>query len=241
LTRKSVPEGGSLLEVVLSLLLLSLLVSAGWSFLAQHREVGQGVSHRAEGLETIRTLAWLLAEETRTSRPGLDWFSALGDSLPLRAFRGLALPDPEGWTANRVRVCFQGHRSPAPEKDSVLLLGPDGSWRALDLVDRVSRSDECVGMSGWGEEEWTLSGGVPGAILGRLYERGSYHLADGALRYRRGSGGRQPLTPENLQEGSFIDPAGRGGGVRWEVVLEGLTGIPGREVDPVLRTWRGGW
>ncbi len=33
-------------------------------------------------------------------------------------------------------------------------------------------------------------------VLARLFERGSYHVSGAALRYRRGRGGRQPLTPE---------------------------------------------
>ena len=33
-------------------------------------------------------------------------------------------------------------------------------------------------------------------VVARLFERGSYHLSDATLRYRRGASGRQPLTPE---------------------------------------------
>jgi hypothetical protein len=50
---------------------------------------------------------------------------------------------------------------------------------------------------GWSE----LSEGARPSLV-RLFESGEYHLADGALRYRRGGGGRQPLTPERLGLGS---------------------------------------
>ncbi len=45
---------------------------------------------------------------------------------------------------------------------------------------------------------WELDPPVPGAVIGRLFERGSYHLAAGAFRYRPGRGGRQPLTAQVL-------------------------------------------
>jgi hypothetical protein len=229
--------GFFLLEVVISLLLLSLLVSMGWIFFARQREVGRNVFRRASDLETVRTVAWLLGQETKAGRPGVDWVVGRDDSLSLRAFRGVAIMDEGSWVGNRVRVCFRGHRSPAPEKDSVLVMGPDGSWTALDLRDRVRLSSDCPGMVGWQEEVWTISEGRPGAILGRLYERGSYHLANGALRYERGDGGRQPLTPENLEVGSFLGPSSRGRGVRWELTLKDQVG---EETDAKPRTWRGG-
>ena len=46
-------------------------------------------------------------------------------------------------------------------------------------------------------------------ILLRFFETGSYHLGDDALRYRRGSGGRQPLTEPVLATAIFADHAGR--------------------------------
>jgi hypothetical protein len=35
-----------------------------------------------------------------------------------------------------------------------------------------------------------------------VFERGSYHLEDRAIRYRTGDGGRQPLSEERLESGS---------------------------------------
>ena len=240
MVRSEAERGALLVEVVLALLLLSFLVSLGWVFLAKHREVGLRVSRRAEALETIRTIGWVLGEETGPGWPEVDWAVASGDSLPLRAFRGLALLPAGSWSGRRARVCFRGHRAPAPEKDSVLLLGPDGSWSALDLEDRVHLSDQCPGMPGWEEEEWTLSQGRPGDLLARLFERGSYHLVNRALRYGRGPGGRQPLTPEILEEGRFLHPLPGGRRVRWEVVIEPAFDGPGPAGDPAPRTWRGG-
>ena len=233
-------KGAFLVEHVVAVLLLVLLVSMAWALLARHREVGRRLSHRASGLETIRTLGWVLGQETRSGRPGLDWEVVGSDSLSLRAFRGLALLDPDSWVGARVSVCFRGHRTPAPEKDSVLVLAPDGAWTKVDLRFRIRRPSGCEGIRGWEAEEWVLSEGEPGAVLGRLFERGSYHLSNEALRYMRGGGGRQPLTPEVLEEARFLGSGEGEGGVRWEVTLKGIPGDRGQRVDPASRKWRGG-
>jgi hypothetical protein len=198
------------------------------------------VAHRAEGLETIRTIAWLLPEEVSGGRAGRDWWIEHGDSLTLRAFRGLALIEGGPVQTRVVRVCFRGVRSPDPEKDSVLLLGVDGSWRAHDLEDRVRVSSGCPGLDEGSEEKWTLSPAPSGALLARVFERGSYHLADGALRYRRGEGGRQPLTPERIRTGSFLGPAEGGHPFAWEIALGGPLGGPRALSGSETLLWRGG-
>ena len=216
---KSRNQGFSLLETVVSLLLLAAVVQSGWVVLAHHRTAASHVGARAEGLETVRTLAWLLQEEVSGGRPGGDWWADGKDSLALRAFRGVGLVKGGVVADDQLRVCFRGVRSPNPEKDSILLLGKDGRWRAHDLRRRVRADDACPGLGGGWEEDWFLSPEPGDAILGRVFERGSYHLVDGALRYRRGAGGRQPLTPERVQSGKFVAPTGGGNPIRWEVAL----------------------
>jgi hypothetical protein len=233
-------RGFSIVEAILALTLLALLVTTLWSFLARHRQVGIDLAQRADGLETVRTIAWLLRTEIANGRPGLDWEVHGGDSLTLRAFRGLALIRAGSPDGVRVGVCFRGFRSPAPEKDSVLLLGPDGRWRAINLEDRVRSSSPCSGVDDGWVEEWVLSQGIPGAVLARLFESGSYHFTGWALRYRRGEGGRQPLTPETIETGSFRVGAGPGSPFGWEITLrppKGRVGVPTRG-EP--RIWRGG-
>ena len=45
-------------------------------------------------------------------------------------------------------------------------------------------------------------------VLMRAFERGEYHAVRGALRYRRGAGGRQPITPGRVGTGVFsVGPA----------------------------------
>ena len=210
-------KGVSLLEAVVSLLLLAAVIQGGWAVLAQHR-VGAGrVAARAEALETVRTISWLLREETAGGRPGEDWWVDGSDSLVLRTFRGVGLVLGREEGQEEVRVCYRGVRSPNPQKDSVLLLGRDGLWSIHELQTRVRGKAVCPGLGGGGEEEWGLSPEPGDAVLARVFERGSYHLVNGALRYRRGGGGRQPLTPERIHAGTVsVLPDGR---ILWEAAL----------------------
>jgi hypothetical protein len=99
------------------------------------------------------------------------------------------------------------------------------SWRAVSA---------CPG----GARRWREDGRRDGLlvpeptdpVLGRIFEGGSYHFSGGALRYRRGAGGRQPLTPERVREGHLQD---REGSFVWEL---SLTEPPGR---PPGLEWRG--
>jgi hypothetical protein len=228
------------MEALVVLTLMALVIPTGWTVLMRHRVAGQRVAGRAEGLETVRTLAWILAEETGAGTEGLDWRLEGGDALVLRAFRGHALlTHPSGGTGD-LAVCFRGFRTPVPAKDSVLLLGADGQWRVHDLLDRRGSSTPCPGTEGEGREErWTLSPPPEVSVFGRLFETGRYFLTNGALRYRRGEGGRQPLTPERILTGRFLSPAEGGNPFGWEVVLR--PEVPGDSASETS-LWRGrGW
>jgi len=236
--------GSGVPEAIVALLLTGLLVSMAWSILARQRQVGADLARRAEGLETVRTLAWVLREEVSVGRPGVDWQIDGGDSLSLRAFRGIGLIESRARGGQMMTVCFRGIRSPSPAKDSLLLLGGDGRWTVVDLEHRDRTSSECSELAGWRRERWTVSQGSTDAVLARLFERGSYHLSGGALRYRRGRGGRQPLTPEVIGTGSFVARGTSGHRFGWEITLRpkgGRSGAaPAGPGSPL--PWRGtGW
>lgn len=233
------PQGVTLLEALLAILLLSLVIPGAWKVLAVQRNAGVVMAHRAESLETVRTLAWLLPREVSSGRPGSDWVVEGGGTLDLRAFRGLGLIDEKGRDGALVRVCYWGTRNPEPAKDSVLLLGRDGSWSAHDLLIRTKVSTGCLGVAGGAEERWTLVPEPPPSVLARLYEKGRYHLSDRALRYQRGEGGRQPLTPERIEIGRFLGPTDGGASFGWELVIQDPG--PGSESDPrpTSALWRG--
>ena len=93
------------------------------------------------------------------------------------------------------------------------MLDAEGRWRAVDLVS-VAAEPSCAGEApfdaGVGSvgERWRLGAAPADPVLLRLFETGSYHLSGGALRYRRGSGGRQPLTAAVLEGGGIVDTLG---------------------------------
>jgi hypothetical protein len=158
---------------------------------------------------------------------GRDWVMVGGDSLLLRAYRGHALLHSVAPEHGTVLACYRGSRSASPEKDSVLLLGLDGQWRAGDLLSRTPASSSCEDLvEGGRSERWTLAPMPVGVVLARVFETGSYHLVDGALRYRRGEGGRQPLTPETIENGRFLGPEEGGSPLAWEILLRPSGGSP---------------
>jgi type II secretory pathway component PulJ len=211
-------EGGfTLVESLVVLLLTALLIQGGWAVVATLVRSGERVAEISEGMETIRTVAWILEEEVSGGSPNRDWWPGGADTLGLRAYRGLALV--QGREADgQVSVCYRGIRNPNPEKDSVLFLSGDAGWTAHALLSRARRDPGCLeGTGGW-EEVWHVEPEPRGPVLGRVFERGSYHFSAGAFRYRRGAGGRQPLTPVRIAEG-FLEEVGADGGLRWGVLL----------------------
>ena len=98
-----------------------------------------------------------------------------------------------GREAGKIVVAYHGERAANPVKDSVLILTAEG-WRRADLTGRASGPRSCGMDLGGDAEVWTIDPPVTGGLVVRIFERGSYHVSGGALRYRRGRGGRQPLT-----------------------------------------------
>ena len=124
-------RGATLLEAILAILLLTLVVPGAWKILAVQRAAGVHVARRAEGLETVRTVGWLLPREVSSGRPGVDWVSNGGDSLGLRAFRG------QGMVDDRVqgRGYHQGLLLGDSKSDSGQRFGPPpGKGRKLECT-----------------------------------------------------------------------------------------------------------
>ncbi len=191
-------SGFTLAETLVALLLSYLIMALALGMVARQRQVLGLLAGRAERLAAVRTARHLLGQEARAAAGEGDW-SVGPDSLALRAFRGQALVCAGGAGGTEIHVSAAGTRAPDPAKDSVLLVLASGRTVALALVERGPSSVPCP----FGEsspERWVLSGTVPrDAVAAGWFERGAYHLSAGALRYRRGLGGRQPLTPEVLK------------------------------------------
>lgn len=186
--------GWTLLELLVALALSGVVMAGATSlFVAVGRQARMGIvrGERADGARLVRIV---LREELRESVPRRDWQVDPIGVLRLRAFRVEARVcggrRESGGT--RLAVEVQGIRRPDVSKDSVLLLLPKGEW-VEGRLERVGSGTTGCGAS---REEWTV---VPAPettpIFARVFESGAYHLSDGALRYERGAGGRQPLTP----------------------------------------------
>lgn len=218
------PGGFSLVEALVVFILTALVAQGGWSVLATVRRSCEKAAVSAERLETVRTVSWILQQELGGGRPYHDWWPGDGDTLGLRAYRGIALIRTLTGDG-ALEVCFRGMRAPNPEKDSVAILASSGHWTVHGLVSRLRGEQGCTGgTEGW-EERWELEPVPTEGLVARLFERGSYHLANGAFRYRRGAGGRQPLTPPRIANGR-MEGEGDGGAqrVRWSIRLSDPSG-----------------
>lgn len=211
--------GFTLLEALIGLLLSALLVSLILTTLSRHREVVRVLAVRGERLAALRVARHVLGAEARAAAGDGAW--RVGeDSMALRAFRGHALACRSSAGAEELYVAAAGTRAPDPAKDSVLLVLSDGAVVVRGLRERSPAAAACPG---WGRsaERWLLDEAVPAPVVAaRWFERGAYHLAAGALRYRRGLAGRQPLTPEVLgtPESAFHP---RAAGVAVQLVPDG--------------------
>lgn len=221
------------MEALTAMLLMLAVAGVALRTLTTLRSALADVTQGAEVRETGRIARYTLAHELRTGLAGVDWVAGSGDSVLVRAFRGTgvlcASVPPPSWA-----VRYTGLRRPNPAKDSVLALAGDGVWRVARLVRARPRPDACG--PGAGGEVWELDPPMPEAVVGRLFERGSYHVAAEAFRYRPGAGGRQPLTAQVLRTGT-----GAGSGVSVRGVGLGLRLAFGRgdsatTVDSV-RVW----
>lgn len=212
MNRRPPMAGFSVPEAVLALLLGLFVVHLGLSTLARLRTSQGRLAAQAEGLTAMRVARHVLRDELRRGTPGRDWFVS-DDSISLRAFRGVGLVCPLDSASTEVTVSFTGQRRADPSKDSVLFLDPLGSVEVRSLAGVGPAVGPC-GPEGLDSlERWSLDAPVPHtAVVGRLFEHGSYHVALSALRYRRGESGRQPLTPEvwDGTSGWVLSPAAIG-------------------------------
>ena len=205
-------RGFTLLETLLALLLGWLVTSLALATLARQREMQVGMSRRADALAATRTARHLITRELRTMGPDEVKWRLPADSLSIRAYRGVAVVCPGGGAARELAVQWEGLRAPEAAKDSVWVLGANGEEKVVALVETLAPRAPCMGLPEASGALWVLSDPPPDQpLLSAYFERGTFHLSDGALRYRRGEGGRQPVTPESfLTPPSSFEPWGDG-------------------------------
>jgi hypothetical protein len=179
-------------------------VQLTWSVVLAARRAAAGLMERSEALDTERVAWHVLGAELGAGIAVRDYGLPSGRVLPLRAFRGTAELCAALRTANGGVVRYRGMRGPDPEKDSLLVLTTGGSWHTLRLVSREDGPAPCPGWPAEDGERWRWEPPLDDVLLARVFERGTYHLEDRALRYLSGTGGRQPLTPERLDGSSSV-------------------------------------
>lgn len=187
--------GSTLVEAIAVMMLTSILVAVMAGILMTQMRLARLAAEQAASAEAVRTTSAILSAEVRraTFADVSAWSS---DSLALRGFRGTALPCGTGATGTLVR--YTGDRMPDPAKDSVLVISQSGETGTV-LHGWTPAAGGCVAHPGEAVLEIRTSGPVsPGSAL-LLFESGSYHMSSGALRYRIGGGGRQPLTTTILR------------------------------------------
>lgn len=182
--------GSTLVEAIAVMMLTSILTAVMAGILITQMRLARLATEEAASAEAVRTTAAILSAEVRraTFADVSAWSS---DSLALRGFRGTAIPC--GTSASGTFVRYTGDRMPDPTKDSVLVISQSGETGAV-LRGWNLAGGNCVAHPGETVLDIRTSGPIPPRSALLIFESGSYHLSSGALRYRIGGGGRQPLT-----------------------------------------------
>jgi hypothetical protein len=181
----------SLAELVLVAWLFALVIGGVARFAAGQNQIAALQRDRLRLEEAVRTIAVVLGTELR-HLVHEDVAATAADSIRTRAFRGggpvCSASDEE------VRVSYRGVRQPDPARDSVLLLAPTtATAHRLRSAGPSSTCPDGVHVR--------LDPPAPAdAGYALFFETGAYSVSDGALRYRRGLGGRQPLTESVLRD-----------------------------------------
>lgn len=189
--------GFTVVEGLVALVVSAILVAGVASTIVTASRLERTAADRAEALASGSLAATVLGHELRATEPAGDGLALEPDSVGLRAFRGTGIVCAADSLSADLR--YRGIRAPDATKDSLLVLTGAVPERAAPLAS-TSTSTVCILAPG--ESGVTVrpgAGMIPGDIV-LVFERGAYHLAGGALRYRRGAGGRQPLTA-----GTFLD------------------------------------
>lgn len=199
-TTLALRSGTSLVEAIVALVIAGVLTVFLVGAIVTQLRIAERAVSGAESNDAVWTAASLIDAEVRALRPGEDILESRADTLGLRAFRAvLAVCD----TAEDVTLLRGAPvRLPDPQKDS-LLLDSAGQWLATAFTTATPPSDHaCATVAGQAISALRLSSAALPGTIALLFERGSYHLADGSLRWRAGAAGRQPITAP-----VFLSPA----------------------------------
>ena len=187
-------QGSALVELLTVAALLGIILAISALLLHAGTALLRNVSEHTATDETLRTAGGVVRNELRDVSTA-DLHAVARDSVAARVFRGWGIVC--GNNTTRVYVRYHGLREPDAEKDSLLVATEEraGTFRiASDRTARCPLSND--------EQLVVLTPSIPlhiGNIL-LWFESGAYHIASNALRYRRGSESRQPLTDDQIDQ-----------------------------------------
>ncbi len=188
-------------ELVLVFWLFAFVLAALARFAGAQSRLAALQSDGTRAHEVSRIMGLVLSSELRSAAPA-DVRAFAPDSIRVRAFRGGGPACAAG--GDTLVVAYAGVRLAEPAKDSLLLVRGDGTEEAVDVV-AVGPPDPTCGEPGTRIRVGRALQTPAGFAL--VFETGVYDVTGGALRYRRGAGGRQPLT-ESLLAGATLEQAG---------------------------------
>lgn len=189
-------EGFSLPEILIGLVIAGTVAATAISLVLTGLSAFAHHIHSLSAGEALRSPEVVLPSEIRTLVPGIDLAVPDAAVIELRAIRGSGLVCRTD--AGRLHLRYTGIRRPDPVKDSALLIVPGGTEKVLPVVASGPGAGECGAATALIEVPTDDAVSEGTAVL--IFERGSYHLEQSAFRYRRGMGGRQPLTAELLSD-----------------------------------------
>jgi hypothetical protein len=190
-------RGHTLVELAVALAAGGLLLGGVAVILDSQSRLATDVRRAAGEADLVRTAGAVIGAELRYLLPD-DRRAVAVDSLAVRVLRGVAYP-----CARDSLFAYDGLRRPAPAKDSVAATVTGRTARVTGWVDVApdhAVDDPC---RAWALPVMRLAlepSFHPDEPL-VVFESGAYHIAAGALRYRLGGEGRQPLTEELLDAG----------------------------------------
>ncbi|MDX1674554.1 MAG: hypothetical protein R3314_07170 [Longimicrobiales bacterium] len=193
------PPGVTLPELLLVAWLFALVLIAAARFAGAQGRLAVLGQERGRAADVVRTTDLVLNGELRyAAAPDMV---AGRDSVRLRAVRGGGTICGGG---SEISIRYRGARRPDPTKDSALIITADTTDGTVHQVTAVASDTACggyrLGVS-------PPAGRSVGMVL--IFETGAYYLSRGALRYRRGRGGRQPVTEAVLENPWFESATGK--------------------------------
>lgn len=208
-------SGTTVVEMVVALGLLMVFASLAGTLLVRSLGAFRTTMDRADALTTLAVTRHVLGGELRATVG--NWTFPDARSVEVRGFRGTGVPCPGSGVTDVLDLAVRGDRSVDPVKDSAWVLQSEGQWVGVAIDGRSATArDLCIPAlgPGWSQERWQLRAAVDRPVLVRFFEVGTYVLDGKALRYRRGAGGRQPLTPPTIDDdGSSWSPGRTGSGL----------------------------